>query len=1277
MEDDHNEDGSLFSPNSSSIASNLANQSPQGAKPTSPSSVPSVPDQLSPSNSTPASTSAPHADDILEISTLSDFSLGADVQNVGNPTDPVTTPFAQFSQSSQEEHSLPSSNDTSSVLNAENSQLSSQNTSTTSEPVSCESIQSTAETQNAQAPEAEENEDLPRVCPLPGCGFNFDGFSRHEVIQHLASHKKERVAKANSLLAEKGFHNLEICTECRQAWTIAHKTCGFSFSWDLNQAPITDLLSSFVDDQARLSTLHLVGTSRKISQRASWIYGRLSGLLLARASEAQSKANPSLDDKCILLFLHIFPALILNVNRHGDATTETILARLKVICDNQLSEWKALLDQALSQRRFPSFDRRFEQDHLTSQAFRRADRYMSSALLSRASNAIFTRQIPVKPSPANDDKLKSKFTLSDDEDQSFVIDFNEDELNPSALKTNEVEWVLDSLSKQSAAGPFGMTAESLAFFPVNELTSFLSPHLVGKANEYARCLFASYYVTSIAKPNRDLRPISVSTIFNKALDKIVTRRLGPTVRSAIGAISKGIGEKAGCEAIIRSCQASLDISSSNVVAGLDVTNCFGNIDRQTLFSILARHNLHAYLPFFQGMYGRPNKLYHKDHTGSTSLLGYMGNGIPQGNPSSPLLASLVMYEATKDSRLEIEGQGGALHTYIDDTFFHGPIEALQTFLTRVPTDLANFQLECNPTKSFVLDPHEKAKYVLEAINYQGTFDGYYRIILGAPVFLSSDEASIGMVRQHLTKHVDDSIKDMAELIKYSNAVSDNFFDDDASVARRQCRAQSAFNVLLRCVHPRLNFLARTVSPAVFAEAAHRFDDAVVKASLKLLLRPDGVFDPSSNVPGQSMCDIEDFTMDHMRLAKRHGGQGLFSYAKLSPHAFVSAFNDVMRLSTSGSLPSKAIDSLRRLVDPSNTVAASEEFIEMLQDAIDCGQQLVTTLQTDTNADGEPQVDNTAPAASLFPSKPTDLGTVDAKLQRRLMGKLNDAAKLDFGYYFIPNGDTQPRLADRYNDNVIKALHDQFVELQAPGTSDFYLALPVSKRFSLEQVEFRLGVLSRMVIHQNHVKRFLGISPSFKCHCGSSSIRHLQTCSKAGGGNAIARHDAVVNLLFETLPLGGATKVIREPNNIIDTSKQRPDLALRHKKLKGRGSVLVDVVVSSAKRPRNSSNVPTAVAKAAEDRKWALYRKKLNIHNNRQLQKAFTPFALQTTGGYSPNTLSFLSAVFNNASLPSQLEDESYFCVPSLRMFVRVGIAVAVTRGVAANLVHFAKWTPRD
>ena len=174
-------------------------------------------------------------------------------------------------------------------------------------------------------------------------------------------------------------------------------------------------------------------------------------------------------------------------------------------------------------------------------------------------------------------------------------------------------------------------------------------------------------LTLLSKPNNTIRPISVGDIWLRLTGSILLNSIIPNIGHLIWPTQLGIATKGGCELAnfttflmydflptIR----SMHLSNSNFnkfkekiphtfTLLLDLKNCFGLINIDTLFKILnANSILDSISPYIHLIYGDDSKLFFSLTNDKKILFteGVAKNGLHQGEIMASLAACLVLIE---------------------------------------------------------------------------------------------------------------------------------------------------------------------------------------------------------------------------------------------------------------------------------------------------------------------------------------------------------------------------------------------------------------------------------------------------------------------------------------------------------------------------------------------------------------------------------------------------------------------------------------------------------
>ena len=269
-----------------------------------------------------------------------------------------------------------------------------------------------------------------------------------------------------------------------------------------------------------------------------------------------------------------------------------------------------------------------------------------------------------------------------------------------------------------AADAFGLTREAVCLFvreggvieSLVELYRFLAagwvpPTLLGFLSVDRRIGIAK-------KGDPDaLRPISIRPNLLLPLEKMLSAGITRRVIDTCSPQQFGGGVKCGSDALVLAIRAHLDEDPDAVVAHVDCSNAFGNVDRAAILRSLADFHSPA-LHFVAGQFG----------TGSPGVVaGSDGEvqqtmnwqGVPQGSPLSPGLFCLAIDRALKEASRK-SGQRADVLAIADDAFIVGRPDKVEKAFLHLQKQLSKVGLALNPSKTEFFSTSADSRGMIQA-----------------------------------------------------------------------------------------------------------------------------------------------------------------------------------------------------------------------------------------------------------------------------------------------------------------------------------------------------------------------------------------------------------------------------------------------------------------------------------------------------------------------------------------------------------------------------------
>ncbi len=243
------------------------------------------------------------------------------------------------------------------------------------------------------------------------------------------------------------------------------------------------------------------------------------------------------------------------------------------------------------------------------------------------------------------------------------------------ITLNEIAGALDNTKNNKAPGPDMVRYEHVKKAPVSAIQILLNIYNASLTYAYFPKHFKTCIVTLIPKPNKDptkptsYRPITLSPIFSKLLEKIINNRLlnASLANKIIKPYQTAFLPKRGTEHnILKVLQHTANNFNSNrftLIVSTDIKQAFDRAWHAGLIATLSSYCPHNFLLLIKSFLTNRQLFFRLDKTNSTWFI-TPNRGMPQGSPLSPLLFNIIMSTAP-----EINTRKIGTYNYADDTFF--------------------------------------------------------------------------------------------------------------------------------------------------------------------------------------------------------------------------------------------------------------------------------------------------------------------------------------------------------------------------------------------------------------------------------------------------------------------------------------------------------------------------------------------------------------------------------------------------------------------------------
>jgi hypothetical protein len=353
--------------------------------------------------------------------------------------------------------------------------------------------------------------------------------------------------------------------------------------------------------------------------------------------------------------------------------------------------------------------------------------------------------------------------------------------------------------------------------------------------------------------------------------------------------------------------------------------------------------------------------------------------------------------------------------------------------------------------------------------------------------------------------------------------------------------QIAFHLLRMCGQPRANYLARTVPPALFAEAATKFDQRVLDTLLQLLA-------PAAQSPLHQR-PLPPQLLLRITLPVCEGGLGLRSVADTSPAAFFASLAAALPdFLAELPLPSFHSPNSARQFDHSQMQphALWKDAWERLQaQGVGRAPPEPTTADEPARLSCIPRSDrptnatNSEPAPrplSLFhETDPLQKLWLQAKQQCALLRRSRSCLSHPAPTVFLEGCNLQKDATQQREQAAVKAFHQTASRFDAtlltahaaPNAGALFVSLPTEPKYRVDDETMQLALRARLGLPPSDT---LPLRP---CICGASFVGdpdHLQSCHKTVGPNVTHRHDQLVHTLAQLAKRHCGFVVTYEPND---------------------------------------------------------------------------------------------------------------------------------------------------
>jgi len=182
------------------------------------------------------------------------------------------------------------------------------------------------------------------------------------------------------------------------------------------------------------------------------------------------------------------------------------------------------------------------------------------------------------------------------------------------------------------------------------------------------------------------RPLGMGSTLVKVASNCPLHLLNSCLGPAVGSTQFYLETKGGCDHIHLALRMAMESNGRLSAACLDVTNAFGEIERECIKdALLANPSLHMLIPLFEMIYERGSgELWYYDEKGNFMEPHFSRSGVRQGCVLGAFLFCLAMY--TVYARLQaLLGLDDALYAYSDDVYLLSDSIGMAKALAAAPT----------------------------------------------------------------------------------------------------------------------------------------------------------------------------------------------------------------------------------------------------------------------------------------------------------------------------------------------------------------------------------------------------------------------------------------------------------------------------------------------------------------------------------------------------------------------------------------------------------------
>ncbi|XP_065318858.1 uncharacterized protein LOC135926853 [Gordionus sp. m RMFG-2023] len=232
---------------------------------------------------------------------------------------------------------------------------------------------------------------------------------------------------------------------------------------------------------------------------------------------------------------------------------------------------------------------------------------------------------------------------------------------------------------------------------LQNLTTFCNKIAHGPVPESIRPLLFGAKLIALEKPNKDIRPIAIGTVFRRLVAKLIASKIKDNAALILAPHQLGIGIQGGCEIATHATRIHLQTNPSDeILVKIDFSNAFNSI-RRSHFLPQIYHSFPTFSQFFHSCYSKPSHLQFNNYLLSSS------EGIQQGDPLGSIIFCIGINEMVKNISTNCNLP---LHTwYIDDGIFCGSPHEVAKAIAIINTHSAAIGLSLNEQKTEICPLH--------------------------------------------------------------------------------------------------------------------------------------------------------------------------------------------------------------------------------------------------------------------------------------------------------------------------------------------------------------------------------------------------------------------------------------------------------------------------------------------------------------------------------------------------------------------------------------------